>query len=313
MSSQTVGILLFFIVMILSFSTFGLRYVNKKVLGNYFFWAIPAVIFLAYFIDVRYFGDWNDFFKNTSFITGNKLTSYGQSITISKALLLDLCPFLGIFLPLSLIFDKTRKTSYVLAPFCILGGLTVFGSILGGVSPGGDVEFTFQYLFVGHTGNELYFILHSYLIVMGFMLVFQSNVNKLKYLWTYYAFIVGYFLYVYIIVATTKVEYNTSGISIRDWLTREQNLAYDNGFAVNGEYSGVSKVFGGIPYPWIMVFAYFMGWLVITIITMLQVFFGSIKAKSRFWKEYNKLKVFIFRKYYSIKGDQGIDKKISTS
>ncbi|MGL4616742.1 MAG: DUF5378 family protein [Mycoplasmoidaceae bacterium] len=297
MSSKTVGILLFFIVIILSFSTFGLRYINKKILGNYLFWAIPATIFLAYFIDVRFFDDWSDFFNNTSIITGDKLTSYPESITISKALLLDLCPFLGIFLPISLILDKTRKTSYVLAPFCILGGFTVFGSVLAGVSPGGNVEFTYQYLFVGHRGNELYFILHSYLIVMGFMLVFQSNVNKLKYLWTYYVFIASYFLYVYIIVETTKVEYNTSGISIRDWLTNEQNAAYDNGFFVDGEYSGVSKVFWNIPYPWIMIFAYFMGWLVITILTMIQVFFGSIKAKTLVLKKYNKLKVFVFKKY----------------
>ena len=301
MSSQTVGILLFLIVIFVSFSTVGLKFVNKRVINNYFFWAIPAALFLAYFIDVRYFGDWNDFFKDTSFITGNKLTSYGQSITISKALLLDLCPFLGIFLPISLIVDKTRKSSYVLAPFCILGGFTVFGSILGGVSPGGSVEFTYQYLFVGHSGNELYFILHAYLIVMGFMLVFQSNVNKLKYLWTYYAFIIGYFLYVFIIVATTKVEYNTSGISIRDWLTREQNLAFENGFAVNGEYSGVSKVFGGIPFPWIAVLAYFLGWLVITIITLLQVLMGSSKTKSFIWKKYSK-----------VKNELNMNKKIST-
>ncbi|MGL5591483.1 MAG: DUF5378 family protein [Mycoplasmoidaceae bacterium] len=312
MSSQAVGILLFFIVMILSFSTFGLRYLNKKVLNNYFFWAIPAAIFLAYFIDVRYFDDWSDFFRNTSIITGEKLASYTQSITISKALLLDLCPFLGIFLPISLIIDKTRKTSYVLAPFCILGGLTVFGSVLAGVSPGGTVEFSFKYLFVGHSGNELYFILHAYLIVMGFMLVFQSNVNKLKYIWTYYAFIAGYFLYVYIIVETTKVEWNTSGISIRDWLTSEQNKEID-GIEINGEYSGVSQVFWGIPYPWIMVFAYFMGWLVITILTTLQVFFGSIKAKSIVWKEYNKFKSFILKKYYKLKNGQEVDKKISTS
>lgn len=302
MSSQSVGILLFFIVIFLSFSSIGLRFINKKIINNYFFWAVPAAIFLAYFIDVRFFDDWNDFFKDTSFVTGEKLQSYRESITISKALLLDLCPFLGIFLPISLIVDKTRKTSYVLAPFCILGGFTVFGSILGGVSPGGDVEFTYKYLFVGHPGNELYFILHAYLIVMGFMLVFQSSVNKFKYMWTYYVFIGGYFLYVYIIVATTKVEYNTSGISIRDWLDKEQNAAFDNGAFVDGEYSGVSKVFGGIQYPWIVVLAYFLGWLVITIITSIQIFFGSSKAKSFVWKKYSKIK----EKF-------NMNKKISTS
>ena len=108
MSSQSVGIFLFLIVFIVPFSSAGLKFVNDRVINNYFFWAIPAAIFLPYFIDVRYYGDWDDFFKDTSFITCNRLASYGQSITISKPLLLDLCPFLRIFLPMSLIVDKTR-------------------------------------------------------------------------------------------------------------------------------------------------------------------------------------------------------------
>ncbi|MGL4647613.1 MAG: DUF5378 family protein, partial [Mycoplasmoidaceae bacterium] len=157
MSPQALGILLFCIIILISFSSFFLRFGNQKIINNYFFWAVPALCFFIYFVAIRYFNDWNDFFKDTSFITGGDLvgTPYGiyrQSILISKALLLDLCPFLGIFIPASLILDKTRKTSYIMAPFAILGGVVSFGSILGGISPGGDVKFTFEYLFIGYEG-----------------------------------------------------------------------------------------------------------------------------------------------------------------
>ncbi|MGL4647713.1 MAG: DUF5378 family protein, partial [Mycoplasmoidaceae bacterium] len=162
----------------------------------------------------------------------------------------------------------TRKTSYIMAPFAILGGVVSFGSILGGISPGGDVKFTFEYLFIGYEGNELYFMLHSYLIIMGFMLVFQSNVNRWKYIWTYYLFIAAYFFYVNICVNALGVIYNTSGVSMNDWLLSGNPLTNQ---PFDGEYSGMSQVLNGLSYPGVMLVSYFLGWLVISTITTLQI------------------------------------------
>jgi hypothetical protein len=62
----------------------------------------------------------------------------GDEITISKGLLLDICPFVCFALLISIIVDPTRRMAQVLSPFALFGGLITICAL----STVGDVKFT---------------------------------------------------------------------------------------------------------------------------------------------------------------------------
>ncbi|MCQ2957014.1 MAG: DUF5378 domain-containing protein [Mycoplasmoidaceae bacterium] len=90
---------------------------------------------------------------------------YDQSVQISKAFLLDMCPFAALFMCVSLIADPTRKVARSFAPIALVGGLITIGS-LAFDGEGGIPELSAQYIFFGTQGNECYFIMHFIQIVL---------------------------------------------------------------------------------------------------------------------------------------------------
>jgi len=85
-----------------------------------------GVVLLIYLLLGRFAYD----FKHT-FDPNSPYNELDPTISISKGLLLDLCPFVAFFLPVTMIIDPTRKTTCVLAFYGIFGGLiTFFGEFI---------------------------------------------------------------------------------------------------------------------------------------------------------------------------------------
>ncbi|MBQ4209304.1 DUF5378 family protein [bacterium] len=57
-------------------------------------------------------------------IIKDPINNYEQSIIISKALLLDISPAVGLLLPLSLIFDPSRTFARFICPLSLISGVT---------------------------------------------------------------------------------------------------------------------------------------------------------------------------------------------
>jgi len=83
-----------------------------------------GIVLLIYLLIGRFAYDFAHTFDSTVY-------SMDSKISISKGLLLDLCPFVAFFLSITMILDPTRKTTCVLAYYGIFGGLiTFFGEFI---------------------------------------------------------------------------------------------------------------------------------------------------------------------------------------
>jgi hypothetical protein len=149
----------------------------------------------------------------------NNLIHYDKNvddtIIISKGLLLDLCPFCALMLPLCLIIDPTRRLAAVLSPFAIFGGLiTLFGEIA--TNADGDVTLSPTYIFLGIGQNPMYYMIHFINLVLGFFVLANFPRVYLKgFIYMCY-FIILYFAYVLIVVAATGTEENVTGVTGND-------------------------------------------------------------------------------------------------
>lgn len=57
-------------------------------------------------------------------IVKEPINNYEQSLIISKALLLDISPAVGLLLPLSLVFDPSRTFARFICPLALISGTT---------------------------------------------------------------------------------------------------------------------------------------------------------------------------------------------
>lgn len=260
------------VVFVIILANFSLNFFGKKLLKNYFFWAIPSVAIVIYFVVFRFTQDWINLsnYLSNNFVGGiyNMFPqyiyegSYNYSLIFSKALLLDLCPFVALALPLSLIFDKTRKIATIISPFAIFGGLiTLFGGILFDANANWSVE----YLFVGAKGNEVYFFMHAYLLIAGVFVLSNSNNTKKSFFIWIHIFAIIFFVYITSIAYTKNVNWNVTGIVPNDWLR-------------NGEYYTVTQIFN-LGFPYIVYLSYFLVYAFIIIISLINYYWNISKIK----------------------------------
>lgn len=197
----------------------------------------------------------------------HNLTNYNQydyqlglnqpsSVLVSKAFLLDMCPFMCLCLALSFIVDKHKKAIKVIAPWAIFGGaITLFGGVLFSELP--PHLSLGEYIFVGQTSpnNRLYFIMHFYLFVFGIIGLVSAkrfSINDFLYSCLYASL---YLIYVKIMVIYTHCEWNATGMVANDWY--------------RGEYRAVYEVLQ-LSFPAIQGVSYFGVFLVIVIMILLK-------------------------------------------
>lgn len=253
------------ITLILVSLTFLFNFFGKKIVNNYWFWSIPSLFFLIYFIIFRFYSAWsdlNEFLKTNSIWLNKNNLDYLGSITVSKALLLDMCPFVALALPTSLILDKTRRMATAMAPFAILGSSITIMFI--GYSDQ-DAAISFKYFFIGGE-LPIYFFMHLYLIVYGTMVPSNSKNRKWINILDCHIFAAIFFGYVCFVAYTTKTFWNVTGISANDWELP------------SGEYGLVSQIFN-LPFPYVMIVSFSLAYVFIVAITTFNIYW---KKKHQF-------------------------------
>lgn len=225
----------------------------KKQIKKYSF-KYPFIIYfisvfcLLYFLIARYIPDLIDLIKYQN--TNNNLNEYQnylKAVYLSKALLLDACPFIAMFLPLSIIFNKQMDIAKHLAPLGIIGSwVTIFGQVIWDDIAMNDY---LKYLFIGMVPNRLYFMMHWLSLLLSLYVLILCKHFNLKDLIFTFAFYIIWFVYMVILVLSFDIKYNATGLVANDWLD-----------PIYGEYYKV-YTFWKLPYPIITLF-----WYVIAII-----------------------------------------------
>lgn len=251
--------------------TFLFNFFGKKVVNSYWFWSIPNLLFLIYFIAFRFYSAWSDFheFLKTTSIWQSPLLDYDDSITVSKALLLDMCPFVAIALPISLIVDKTRRVANAISPFAILGaGITI--PFIEYSDP--EAKISFEYFFMGGY-LRLYFFMHLYLLTYGVMVLSNSKNRKWINILDCHIFAAIFFGYVCFVSFATKTTWNVTGINANDW---ESPL---------GEYQMVSEIFN-LSFPWVMIVSFLLAYIFVVSIVAINIYW-----KRKHQKNYKTIKL----------------------
>ena len=273
------GVIVGILTLLFTFSGIGiailLRWKNKFTLTIKILEIILGIFGLIYFIIFRYTQD------IINLINYQNSTS-DISIYYSKVLLLDMCPFMYVFLNLCFIFDYKNKLIKVVSLWSIIGSsITIIGSIWSANDDGDP----WKYIFIDSQEGALYYFIHGYMLIFGtFFYVYNNRLNFVNVLGAHV--LAGtYLIYVLIIVKTLNITQNATGLVEYDWIN------------VNGEYHQVYEMFN-MGYPDIMFLSYFLVWLEMVVLIILRNSFAKptlqwfwpkiIYKKINFWNVYSK-------------------------
>ncbi|MDQ0513761.1 hypothetical protein J2Z62_000199 [Mycoplasmoides fastidiosum] len=212
-----VGIIFYF-----RFHNFALK--PKVKYWLFAFWGGIAVI---YFVAARWGLDFSNWLN-----LSNAAPDYQYSIAYSKVFLLDMCPFLSVFMGLNLIFDKKRKITRQLATISIFtGGITLYALKITSMGP-----VNAEFIFLGFYPNRLYFLMHYNIVFMG-AIILAAYPKKFDTKALFSTVFMGgiYLLYVYLFIRFGNVQWNVTGLSVNDW----SNFA-----GIPGEYYAAGQILG---------------------------------------------------------------------
>ncbi len=185
----------------------------RKVTNTYFFWLAVGILCFAWLVGFRFADAWKTLHEQLARPDFNP-AYYDDAYYLSKAVLLDVCPFIGLVFPFSLIVDPTRTVSRALAPLALITG--VF-TILCDIPTNEEAVITATYIFIGTPANPCYFIMHT----LNLVLAVGVLLNTPRYGWKGYLIAVGsailYYSYVGIMIGATGIKWFVSGLSLNDW------------------------------------------------------------------------------------------------
>lgn len=196
----------------------------RKVTNSYFFWLIVGAFCFSWLVAYRFAPDWQNY---ASYVITDP-SSYTDSVIISKAFLLDICPFSALAMSVLLMVDPTRKVARSFAPLALIGGLITVVSLC--FDNDITAEWSAQFIFFGLDPNKCYFMMHFMMIMMALGIMLNTPRNGWKGTLLTFIIAVLYYSYVGIIMRVKGVCWNVSGLSLNDWDT--------------GEYSFARKIFG---------------------------------------------------------------------
>lgn len=282
-----IGLIAALFTLLVTAIIFGFNHKTKKLFNSYTFYLVTSTIALIYFIVFRWIWDLKDW------IDGND-NNYigGLAVVKSKVLLLDMCPFLAVFMPVVLIIDRKRRFVPAIAFFAIVGaGITIFGQVMfEKVGPNGNNHLInttwWEYIFF----NKLYFIMHFYIFVMALIVILNSvSFDKTRVLMAH-GYAIAFFTYVIIMVFTLNIDRNATGIVENDW--------------IGGQYDVLGTFFSnlGLRWPLIPIVAFSLVWIWILLMMLIRntmvLDLNYIAKKqieitflrNQFWNLYQKLK-----------------------
>ncbi|WP_353289746.1 DUF5378 family protein [Ureaplasma ceti] len=267
-----------------------------------------SIFWIAYFLIMRWvpnletllnYGGLKNLYMN---VNGNE---YQYSFIISKVFLMDLCPFMSIFLPITIIIsNRQMNIAKIFAPigfFC--GFITVFfgctQNSLGNNSLG-------QYIFAGIGINKLYFLMHFVLMVLSLIILLNyARFNLLDY-FLMLLFLALYLSAVEILVQVFHVTNNATGLVKGDWF----NFTVGINVIGTAEYGTVADFFPNVSYPGLMYLSYFLVWLALSITVIIKYFLTFFTPnKQRFIS----LNITWYKKYQKHLQQQQLLSSLTTS
>lgn len=251
------GIVLVSVVIITIFilCIIGIVFSFKKWRWRWWYTSIFATFSLIYFIIARWSKEIidciNDNYTNVEEVKNNAL----QSIVISKAYLLDMCPFLMMLLSSCSILKITQKYATIIAPIGFWTSLATLVFAIG-TDPS---TLTVQYVFLGYYPNLMFFMMHYLLMILSQIIMMTTH--KYKNWWMVVAIftILIYITYIFVIKYITGVNWNLTGLTENDWITT---------YYLIGEYEELGNYFN-LSYPTAPVFLF--GVSTIFIILFIQI------------------------------------------
>lgn len=209
----------------------------RKVTNTYWFWLGIALFYLIYCISVCWWRYW--YIISTSFIPYGTPLIKDDSITVSHAFLLNICPFINFALCATLIADPTRKAARSIAPYAVFSSFfVIFFEIL----TNDKSSFTWQYIFIGMNEHpDLHYFGHVMNLLIGLGII--MNTPKLGWKGTVgtYGYILGFYVYVLIVAYATGAQYYVSGVNLKD-------------FSEQGNFNFFNKIFPNLPQVSALVF-----------------------------------------------------------
>ncbi|MGL5617621.1 MAG: DUF5378 family protein [Metamycoplasmataceae bacterium] len=246
-----------------------------KVFGNYYAMGFIGIAFFIYFWIIRYQEDVSNLINGTYLINGEysgSLEANTGKIQVSKAFLLDLCPFSAFLISILFTFDRNRVVLKAAAPYAFFGGVvSIFGQISGeGVGTANNnfyiVTNAWDFIF----GNEGYFFMHYSLVIFSLIILMNSKGYGIYGMIGTILYILTYFTYVLIIVNIFDVKQNATGLVPGDWSS-------------TGQYATVWKIFSAIPFPGIAAFCYSL----VAIYVFIWMYLRNIFIFDNQWKHKN--------------------------
>lgn len=205
------GVVLAFLMLGISGLILGLNPLIKKVTDTYWFWLGIAVFYITYCICIC----WATYWNALAHIDLSKILTPEETRIVSKALILDICPFLNFFLPAALIADPTRKAARSLSPLAIVAGIAFCFFRLPTVP---DAKLNWHYIFIGSSGNpNLYYFGHAMNMFIGLGVILNTPKFGWKGSISTISALTGLFLYVVIISRSLGCYSGVAGTHINDF------------------------------------------------------------------------------------------------
>ncbi|MDR0857075.1 MAG: DUF5378 domain-containing protein [Mycoplasmataceae bacterium] len=255
MNINSCGLVLCLISLFIGLILVAVSPLIRRLTRNYIFWVLIGTVMLILVIYGRFYDGWKDFSKYHN----------DNGLVTSRAFLLDLCPFLAISLPLSLIVDQKRVTSRILAPFAVFGSIiTLFGEVIFNDTGDINAHWNLHWIVFGGNVNPMFFSMHALTLIVGLFVLGNSEPKFfIKTMANCAIFAVSYYSWVSLITFTMHVSCNTSGIREYDWTF--------------GEWSGVASIFGNMSYPAVAIFGFIFSGIFILLIAVAFDFLPKIK------------------------------------
>ncbi len=266
------------IILILSIHPFVGRYFR-----SYWFYFIIAVAYLIYFIVVRYQRDVKILIEISDLESLKQTNPYQYSFKLSKVFLLDLCPFVSIALPISLIVDKTRNSAKVISLFGILGGgITIFGhmSTIKQI----NISLT-EFIFIGEAPNYLMFSSHYIVLIISLIVILNSK-KYTKWSFAGMIFFISCFIcYVWVVSEILNIQCNTTGLREGDWINPYTFFIWYS------EYGFLQELLP-LVYPYQVLFWYSIAMLIVITFMIIKNFLTIDPRLSEYklwWKRLSKI------------------------
>lgn len=246
-SGEILFIISIFTILIICLTS--LIFYIKKIRWKWWYTSIFALFVLIYFIAGRWGFElhviFNHHFINNETTANNFIDSY----IISKAFLLDMCPFLTFLVSLISICKWTQVFAKIIAPIGLfISSATIFLAISTLNTP-----LTVQYVFLGNYPNLMFFMMHYLLLILSLILVLTTFKYQNWYFLIAFLVMFLYITYIFIIKTLTGVNWNLTGLTSNDWKVSYQTV-YDpslNEIVTKkyvGEYYSLAKYFH-LSYP----------------------------------------------------------------